>query len=194
MSVLGSYFFLFLLFCLAPMFSGHMHAVYRIFLHKRTVLCFAYFIWYFLYLHFKCYTFFWLPLWKTFYPSPLPLLLWGCSPTHPPTHSHFTVLTFSYTGALSLHRTKQLSSHWCVMRPSSAIIPCELFGWEYSPWELCGFWLVWYCCSSYWIAKPLSFFSQVFSLFSGAQTESRKFTLCLYEKETGNYRLHFKFI
>jgi hypothetical protein len=30
---------------------------------------------------------------------------------YPPTHSHFTTLTFPYTGPSSLHRTKGLSSH-----------------------------------------------------------------------------------
>jgi len=32
------------------------------------------------------------------------------------------------------------------------------------------------------------------SLLSGAQTESGKFIFGLYEKETANYKLHFKFI
>ena len=31
--------------------------------------------------------------------------------TNTPTHSHFPVLAFPYTGALSLHRIKGLSSH-----------------------------------------------------------------------------------
>ena len=30
---------------------------------------------------------------------------------HPPTHYHFPVLAFPYTGTLSLHRTKGLSSY-----------------------------------------------------------------------------------
>jgi hypothetical protein len=30
---------------------------------------------------------------------------------HPPTHSHFSILTFPYTQALSLHRNKGMSSH-----------------------------------------------------------------------------------
>jgi hypothetical protein len=47
---------------------------------------------------------------------PSPLLLSGCSPTHLPTHSH---LSFPYTGVLSLHRIKGLSSHWCQIRPAT---------------------------------------------------------------------------
>jgi len=46
----------------------------------------------------------------------LPLLLRGCSPIYLPTPSHFPVLTFPYTGASSLHRTKGLFSDWCPIR------------------------------------------------------------------------------
>jgi hypothetical protein len=39
----------------------------------------------------------------------------------PPTHSHLTALDSPTLGLLlSLHRTKDLSSHWCLTRPSSA--------------------------------------------------------------------------
>jgi hypothetical protein len=66
---------------------------------------------------------------------------------HPPTHSCFSVLVFPYTGALSLHRTKGLFSHWCPTRPSSAtyvagaMSPSMVFlGWWFSPWKLWGVW------------------------------------------------------
>ena len=39
---------------------------------------------------------------------------------HPPTNPCLPALAFPYTGALSLHRTKVLSSHWCPTRSSSA--------------------------------------------------------------------------
>ena len=40
---------------------------------------------------------------------------------HPPIHSNLTVLDFPILGHLSsLHRTKDLSFHWCLTRPSSA--------------------------------------------------------------------------
>ena len=72
-------------------------------------------------------------------PLPLPVLL--CAPTH----SHFPTLACGYTGALNLHRTKDLSSHWCLTRPSSAIYALEpwdpLFCWWLSPWVL---WEVWF--------------------------------------------------
>jgi hypothetical protein len=69
---------------------------------------------------------------------------------NPPTHSCLPALTFPYTGASSLHRTKGLSSHWCPKRPSlatyatKAMVPsmCTLwFDWFLfiyflSPWEL----------------------------------------------------------
>jgi hypothetical protein len=60
-----------------------------------------------------------------------------------PTHSHLPTLTFLYTAASSLHRTKSLFSHWCPTRPSSAtymagaiVPPCVLLSRWFSPWEL----------------------------------------------------------
>ena len=40
--------------------------------------------------------------------APYPL---SSPPAHQPTHSHFLVLAFPYTGTLNLHRTKGLPSH-----------------------------------------------------------------------------------
>ena len=73
---------------------------------------------YFLYLHFQCYPLFWFPPWKAPILSPPP-------PAHQPTHSRFPVLAFPYTRESSLHRTKGLSSHWCLTRPSSASYAAE---------------------------------------------------------------------
>jgi len=53
------------------------------------------------------------PVHKLPIPSPIPLLLWGCSPTHPPTHSRLSTLIFPYNGASRLGRNKGFSSHWC---------------------------------------------------------------------------------
>jgi hypothetical protein len=69
----------------------------------RTV--FFFFIGYFIYLH--CSVF---PPQAPLPPYPPPpayrRVLW-----HPSTHSCLTSLAFPYTGALSLHRTKGISSH-----------------------------------------------------------------------------------
>ena len=43
------------------------------------------FIGYFICLYFKCYPLSLFPLWKPPIPFPFTLLLWRCSPTHPPT-------------------------------------------------------------------------------------------------------------
>ena len=70
---------------------------------------------------------------------------------HLPTHYCFSALAFPYSGVLSLHWTKGLSSHWCPTRPSSATYAARamgslhvyvLFGWWFSSWELWGVWLV----------------------------------------------------
>ena len=95
---------------------------------------------YILYLHFKCY-------------SLSSFSLCNCPPTLSPLplvmHTHFPVLSFLYTGALSLHRTKDYSSHWCLARPPSTTYAagvmgpsCVQFGWWFSPWELWQYWLV----------------------------------------------------
>jgi hypothetical protein len=53
------------------------------------VIFFSFFkIGYFTCLHFKCYPLSRLPLCKPPIPFPLTLLLWECSPTHPPTPTH----------------------------------------------------------------------------------------------------------
>ena len=65
-----------------------------------------------------------------------------------PTHSCLPALAFPYTGALSLHRTKGLSSHWYWKRPSSATYADGAMGHSmYSlvgslvPGSSGGFWL-----------------------------------------------------
>jgi hypothetical protein len=64
---------------------------------------------------------------------------------NPPTHFCLTTLIFQYTGASSLPRTKDPSSH-NVQQGHSLLhiqlepwVPsCVLFGWWFSPWELWG--------------------------------------------------------
>ena len=56
---------------------------------------------------------------------------------HPPTHSCLHTLKFPYTGALSLHRTKGLSSHWCPTRPS-----CVAYTSGAMDHSMCTLWMV----------------------------------------------------
>jgi hypothetical protein len=78
-------------------------------------------------------------------PIPLPLLLWGCSPTH----SGLPNLALSYTGASSLHSTKGLSIHWCWPMLSSATQAAGAMGlsmctlWWFRLWELWGGGVCW---------------------------------------------------
>ena len=62
-------------------------------------------------LYFKCYPLSW-------FPSETPLSP-PLSPAQQPTHCCFLALEFPYTGAQSLHRTRGLSSHGGLIRPSS---------------------------------------------------------------------------
>jgi hypothetical protein len=85
-----------------------------------------------MYLHFKCCA----PSQSSFHKPPShpfsPLPLRGSPPViH---HSVLTPPAYPYAGALSLHRTKDLSPHWCQIRPSSATYVAGAM----EPWELWG--------------------------------------------------------
>jgi hypothetical protein len=81
-------------------------------------------------------------------PSSLPLLLWGCSPTHPPTpvslpwHSptlgHRTFPGPRASPPIDVQQGHPLL-HMCL---EPWIPPCVVFGLWFSTWELWGFWLV----------------------------------------------------
>ena len=73
---------------------------------------------------------------QTHCPIPCPSASMRVFP-HSPIHSCLPALTFPYTGAFSLHRTKGLSSHWCSTRPSSATYEAGTMG----P-SMCTLWLV----------------------------------------------------
>ena len=121
----------------------------------RTVLWFfPPLIWYFLYLHFKCFLDSLIPpSRKPSMPSSLPLLLWGCSSTHPPTPTSLPTI--------SLH----WSIYWAFIGPRTSppidawqghpllhmqLEPCVLLGWWLSPWG------IWGCMSSsYGVAFPM---------------------------------------
>jgi hypothetical protein len=97
------------------------------------------------------------PLHKPPIPSPIaPPLLWGCSPTHPflPPHPGIPL----HWGIEPSQDQGPLSFHWCLARPSLHlelwVIPCLLFGWWLSPWELGGAgWLI--LLFFLWGCKPL---------------------------------------
>jgi hypothetical protein len=100
---------------------------------------------------------------KTPISSSLPLLLWWCCYTHPPTHSHLPTLNSSTLGHLYLfHRTKDLSSHWCMTKLHMQLEPCVLLCWWLSSGELWGVWLV-----------------DIFVLLMGLQTPSTPSVLSL---------------
>ena len=65
--------------------------------------------------------------------------------SHLPTHSCLPVFTFPYSGASSLHRTKDFFSHRCPTRPSYATFVVGAmgvaFGWWVSLWDVWWVWL-----------------------------------------------------
>ena len=98
------------------MYSGYGGKIFTTFI--------IFFIYFSNVIPFPCFT-----LRKTLSPPP--------PPAYQPTYSHFPVLAFLYTGASSLHRTKCLSPHWCLTRPSSATYAAGSMGHS-----MCTLWLV----------------------------------------------------
>ena len=105
-----------------------------------SFLFFSFKIRYFLYFHFKCCPLSWFPLWK----SPILFLLplrtntptsW---PWHSPTLDH-RVFTGPRASPLI---DDQLGHPLLHMQLEPWVLPCVLFGWWFSLWELWGYWLV----------------------------------------------------
>jgi hypothetical protein len=88
--------------------------------------------------------------------SPLPLLLWGCSYTHPPTSASppSIPLHWGIYGAFIGPRTSPLTDVWqCQLLLYMQLEPCVLLGWWLSLWEIWGVLVCWYCCFSYGVAS-----------------------------------------
>ena len=106
------------------------------------------FIIYFIYLHFKCFPLSRSPHRIPHNPSPHLLLLWGCSPTHPPATSflpwhsptlgHWAPSGPRASSPIDVQRNHPLPHMW--LEPW--VLPCVFFGWWSSPWELQGVWPV----------------------------------------------------
>jgi len=79
------------------------------------------------YLHFKCYPFSWFPIHKSPIPFPLPLLLWGCSPS--PTTQPFQ----PPCPDILLHCRVQTCQHQGLLLqlvPNKAIL-CYIYSWSH---------------------------------------------------------------
>jgi hypothetical protein len=115
---------------------------------------------YFLYLNFKSFPLSRSSVWKHLISSSLPLPLWGCCPTHPPTPVfppwHSPTLghpIFSGPRASPLTDVQQghpLPHTWTV----PWVPPCVLFGWLSSAWELQGSWPIDTVAPSMWLQTP----------------------------------------
>jgi hypothetical protein len=93
-------------------------------------------------------------------PSLLPLLLWGCSNTHPPTPtslpSHSPIVGHRpFTGPRASPPFDVQQGHSLLhMQLEPWVPPCVHFGWWFSPWELWGSgWLI--LLFFLWGCKPL---------------------------------------
>ena len=129
-----------------------------------------FFIGHFIYLHVDCYAPSSFPVWKLYIP-PLPPSFYDDVP-HRSTYSHLMPLGFSYAGIMNLLSTKGLPSSWCHIRQSPSVYKagaictsmCTLWLVIF-PFEALYGLVVWYCCSSYTVAKPFSFFSPYLNSF-----------------------------
>jgi hypothetical protein len=128
-----------------------------------TFFLLFFFIGYFLYLHFKCYT---LSQFPTLLETPYHIL---CPPAsmrvflHPPTHSHFPTCISLHWGIYQgfiRPRTFPSIDAWqgCPLL-CLQLGPCVLLCWCLSPWEFWGSLVSWYCCSSCGVANPFNSFS-----------------------------------
>ena len=88
------------------------------------------------------------------YPIPSPHTSMSVLP-HPPTYSHLTDLSFSYTGQSSIHGNKGLFPHWCQTMASSATYAAGTMSpstcilcWMVLSLRALGSLLDFYCCSS----------------------------------------------
>ena len=107
------------------------------------------FIGYFIRLHFKYYSLHYpLSQFALYKPHPLLLLLllllWGCSPNHPPTPTSPpwhppTLGHWAFTGPRASPPIDAQQGHPLL---HMQLEPCVLLGWWFSPWELWGIWLV----------------------------------------------------
>jgi hypothetical protein len=103
---------------------------------------------YFIYLHFKMLSPFPISPSQTSYPTHYPLLLWGCSPSHPPTLTtppcHLPTLGHrAFRGPRASPPIDDRQGHPLIhMQLEPWVTPCVLFGWWFSPWELWENWLV----------------------------------------------------
>jgi hypothetical protein len=106
---------------------------------------------------------------KSFMPSHNPALQ--------PTRSCFLALVFSCIGAYNLCKTKNLSSQYWLIRPSSATYAAR-------DRSSGGYWLVSYCCSSYRVTDPFSSLGTFSSSFIGGHVLHPFARHCIASQET----------
>ena len=95
--------------------------------------------------------------------SSLPLLLWGCSSTHPPTPTSMPLILlhwgicWAFIGPRTSPSTDAWQDHPLL---HMQLEPCIFLCWWLNPWEFWGGGLVgWYFCSSCGVANPFNSFS-----------------------------------
>ena len=150
------------IYCLEFYFR-EIHYRWIIYLSQLMQSTIFFFIGHFIYLHVDCYAPSSFPVWKLYIP-PLPPSFYDDAP-HRSTYFHLMPLGFSYAGIMNLLSTKGLPSCWCHIRQSPSIYKagaictsmCTLWLVIF-PFEALYGLVVWYCCSSYTVAKPFSFF------------------------------------
>jgi hypothetical protein len=114
-----------------------------------SFLCIFIFIKYILYLHFKCYPFYSVPLKKPHIPAPFSLLTILPTPDslswHSPKQGHQ-----AFTEPRASPSIDILQGHPLLhMQLEPWVPPSVLFGWWFRLWELCRVLVGSYCCSSY---------------------------------------------
>ena len=126
-----------------------------------------FFIGHFIYLHVKYYAPSPFPVWKLDIPPLAPaFMMTPLPPIHLlPPHAPRILLCWDTEPSQYQGTPLLLMPHKAILlyiKLEPFVLPCVLFIWWFDPWELCG---SWYCCSSYTVAKPFSFFSPSLNSF-----------------------------
>jgi hypothetical protein len=136
----------------------------------------VFFIGYFIYLHFKCYPFSLFSLWKSPISSLLPLLLWGCSPTHllPPASLPWHFLHWGIKASPDQVPFLPLMPNQGILRYYAGAMSLHVYAFVGGLVAGSSGRLVNWYCSSYGVANPFSFFRP----FSNSSIEDPIEDLC----------------
>jgi hypothetical protein len=123
--------------------------------HKADSFSFSFSVWYFMYLHFKCYAFPGFPFGTPHSPAPASMTVFPLPPTSLPWHS--TLLgNWAFTWPRASPPIYARQCHLLLHNEAWAMGSSLLEVWSLGALRVL---VGWYCCSSYGVANLFNFFS-----------------------------------